>query len=383
LRPMLEVLVGGLAGDEKSRFADFVLRKFDATQDDDIAALYLGAAFNVNPDAATGALAAKLDRLGAADQTRLAQRVLARVFGDRVFNRGIDPKSLPPDLLQRLLLIAFRTIRIEEDNNRPNGEVYSPNERDHAQSARGALFSAFIDTPSRATYEGILELAKADGFPISRDRMTQFARRRAEIDSEAVPWLPSEAAALELTFDTAPQSPADLQLVTVRRLSDMQHDLLNADFAQGATLKSLPDEPAVQVWVANELNNRQRRAYSVERESHVVDRKAPDIRLRAKVSDASMPLEIKIAESWTLEELESALVDQLGARYLRAQDAQHGVLLLVHQVARPRGWKGPDDTYLSFSDVVSRLQGTADKLASHFGGPQVRVCTLDVSGVEK
>ena len=61
--------------------------------------------------------------------------------------------------------------------------------------------------------------------------------------------------------------------------------------------------------MANELRNRQGRAYSVEREPHVVDEKEPDIRLRAKASDASLPIEVKVPESWSLAELEEALTD--------------------------------------------------------------------------
>lgn len=59
-------------------------------------------------------------------------------------------------------------------------------------------------------------------------------------------------------------------------------------------------------WVASELRSRQGRAYSIEREPHVFDEKEPDIRLRAKESDASLPIEIKVPESWSLNELESA-----------------------------------------------------------------------------
>ena len=51
---------------------------------------------------------------------------------------------------------------------------------------------------------------------------------------------------------------------------------------------------------------RQRRAYSLEREPHVVDEKEPDIRMRAPKTDASVPIEIKVAESWTLPELEAS-----------------------------------------------------------------------------
>ena len=113
--------------------------------------------------------------------------------------------------------------------------------------------------------------------------------------------------ALEKQFDNAPISAADLELVAERRLADINHDLHHGDFAQGRTVKALGDERAVQRWVANELRNLQGRAYSVEREPHVVEEKEPDIRLRARTTDTSLPIEIKVAESWTLPKLEDAL----------------------------------------------------------------------------
>jgi hypothetical protein len=161
----------------------------------------------------------------------------------------------------------------------------------------------------------------------------------------------------------------------------MQHDLLHADFAQGATVKALPDETAVQNWIADRLRLKQGRAYSVEREPHVVDEKEPDVRLRARVSDASVAIEIKVPESWTLEQLEAAQADQLCGRYLRARDARHGILLLVHQKTRPKGWQDKKTgTFLTFSELVHRLR----ELAVHIAGtgpdaPQPEISALDVS----
>jgi hypothetical protein len=135
--------------------------------------------------------------------------------------------------------------------------------------------------------------------------------------------------------------------------------------------------------VATELRSRQGRAYSVEREPHVADEKAPDIRLRAKASDASLPIEVKVPESWSLAELEEALNEQLAGRYLRAQDAKHGILLLVHQQARSRGWAAADGSFLAFEQVVAHLRKIAEQTAgSAQDTPQALIEVIDVSEVE-
>ena len=108
---------------------------------------------------------------------------------------------------------------------------------------------------------------------------------RAANDSESAPWSPVNVIEFEQTAEAAPSTSIDLQRVALWRLDDIEQDLLHGDFAQGATVKGLPDENAVQNWVAQQLRDKQRTAYSVEREPHVVEEKEPDIRLRAKLTD--------------------------------------------------------------------------------------------------
>jgi hypothetical protein len=120
--------------------------------------------------------------------------------------------------------------------------------------------------------------------------MMELARGRAESDSEAEPWSSADVYAFETDFLTVPRSPRDLQRLALRRLDDLQFDLLNSDYAQGATVASVPHEVDVQNWMADRLRRDQGRSYSIEREPHVVEEKEPDIRFRAKASDANVPM---------------------------------------------------------------------------------------------
>jgi hypothetical protein len=186
--------------------------------------------------------------------------------------------------------------------------------------------------------------------------------------------------AYEKTFETAPNTGKDLKHVIMRRLADIQHDLLHGDFAQGKSFKALPAEVDVQNWVADRLRLRQGRSFSVEREPHLIDEKEPDIRVRAKASDACVSTEIKVVESWTLEQLEAALAQQLCGRYLRAKDGRHGILLLVHQAERPNGWQIQKDGFLTFPQVVAHLHEMALRICgASWDGPQPEIAVLDVS----
>jgi hypothetical protein len=116
----------------------------------------------------------------------------------------------------------------------------------------------------------------------------------------------------------------------------------------------------------------------------VVDEKEPDVRLRAKASDATLAMEIKVAESWTLPDLEDALVTQLCGRYLRAREARYGLLVLVHQQPRSRGWRDPQSgAMLSVKEVVAHLERIAAAMAgATTEAPQPLIAVLDVSTME-
>ncbi len=381
LSPLLAIVARGLDPSARAAFVELALGRFNDATELETASLYLSSVFALNSAVATDTLLAKFETLGPDGQGRFAQAVLPRLFGDGWFRHTDTLPAIPFESLERLLMIAFGTIRVQDDRIHPSGEVYSPDGRDNAEHARSAIFKAFIETPGRATFNAINRLSRADGFPIPAPHLEDLARERAAKDSEAAPWRPSDPFAFEQTFETAPSTPCDLQQVLLRRLADIQYDLLHSDFAQGRHLSAIPDEKGVQIWVADRLHLKRGRSYSVERESHVADEKEPDVRLRSRVSDANVPTEIKVAERWTVEGLESAVDDQLCARYLRAAGARHGVLLLVHLKPRARGWpvRG-QKIVLSFLELVARLRTRAAQIAAvSSDSPQPEIAVLDVS----
>jgi len=384
LRPLLPTLVHGLPEGDKWDFYTLVLDRFQDSDNPQVSAQYLGAAYAISAHGATDALVAKLDRLGETEKTALVERVLPQIFGSRWPRQETSATSLDMATLEHLVLLAYRIVRIEEDHDRTKQGVYSPDERDEAQEARSAAFNALVSMPGAATFEAIMRLIDTPQFPILTSRLRALAHSRASEDAEHTPWTADEALRVEQQFERPPVTGRELQLVALQRLEDLQHDLIHGDFQQGTTLSALPDEPAVQNWMADRLRHVQGNAYSIEREPHVAEEKKPDLRFRGKASDANVATEIKVAESWTLPQLEEALVNQLCRQYLRAQDGREGILLLVHQAPRPKGWELPDGTYLSFEAVVQRLCTLAASIRSaSLSGPQPEISVIDVSTCAK
>lgn len=383
LEYLLDVINENLPSTSRASLLTITLERFETCDTLSASASYIGAAFSIDPNLAADVLTARLDRRAPQEQAELAERVLPLLFGDRLTPSERSPKKLTFSCLLRMVKTAYAAVRVIEDRQRESGVAYSPDRRDRAEWARNAAFKTLVETPGRATYEALHQFREIADFPVSAERLTSLAMDRAATDAEHAPWLPGDAKTFEQTREAPPRTTLDLQRLALGRLADIQADLLTSDFAQGKTLAGLPDETAVQGWVADRLNLERGSSYSVERESRVVDEKEPDIRLRAKHSQATLPIEVKVTDRWTLEDLEAALVTQLCGKYLRAQDAKYGVLLIVHRNPREKGWKaGNSETYLSFEQLIAHLKGmAADISATDPLGPQPEIAVLDVSTV--
>ena len=380
LRPLLPTLVRGVPEGEKPQLCLLAIDRFNSVQDPQISAQYLGVAYAIDAARATDALTAKLDLLGERDKTLLVERVLPHIFGSHWYGIPAHAASMDLPTLERLVTLAFRIVKPEEDRDRANKGVYSPDERDIAEAARSSALDTLVKTPGQATFDAISRMAAQHQLPFAAERLRAMAHGRAAADAEDTPWRATEVAAFEETAERKPATGKQLQATAMLRLADMQHDLIHGDFQQGKTLSALPDERAVQNWVADRLRQLQGTAYSIEREPHVADEKEPDLRFRSRVSDVSVATEIKVAESWSLAELEDALTKQLCGQYLRAQDGREGILLLVNQKLRPKGWQLPDGTFIDFAQLVERLRVMAESIrGSSMNGPQPEICVIDVS----
>lgn len=384
LEPMLGILRRGLPQTRKASLYSLALDRFQSSDDPEVVALYIGTAFAVDDQGAMDALEARVEQVDASTQKAFVERALPEIFGSCLRPRANAGTAVDPRTLERLVLLAFRTVRVEDDHERANKGVYSPDARDAAQEARSAAFSMLVTQPGQAAFGAIQRLIDVPGFPVPSSRLRALALERAGTDAEHTAWKADDPFRFEQQFERPPVTGQELQLVVLQRLQELQHELIHGDFQQGVVLSALPKESDVQAWIADRMRLVQGAAYSIEREVEVAAMKNPDLRFRAKASDANVAIEIKVAESWTLEQLEDALVTQLCEQYLRAQDSRDGVLLLVHQKPRPKGWELPDGAYLSFDGLVQRLQEQATNICRQTPtGPRPAVAVLDVSKCAK
>jgi hypothetical protein len=381
LSPLLRIALQGASEEHRPRLAKLGIDAFLTATDEGIGIRYLAVAFALDPRSSVDALSSTAASLVGQQKATLVDRFLSATFGDETLDSVATTTKPPGEVLQELVRLDFETYNSETARRRKPGVVYSTDAIDVAYQARSAVFNRLAQTSGAATYQALLRFENDPSCPVPAKRIRALAEERAIQDSDIAPWPPSELFQFEKSYETMPRTAKDLQSALLSRVEDMQHDLLHGDFSQGKTLRRLELEVDVQNWVADRLRLKQGRSFSVEREPHVVGEKEPDVRLRAKATDASVAMEIKIAESWSLNQLDKALEDQLCSRYLRARDGRYGVLLLVHHGRGKVRWEDTSTgQLLSFHEVVARLGGRAAEIAAeHHDAPQPEIASLDVS----
>ena len=377
LDPALKILEVGIL--DRAILASRMLARFRCEPDAERRALYLGAAFAADATASASALDEILVGMDAKARKSLVEMAMPQIFGGDWATAAVDVDAIPTPILRRLVEIAYREIKTEDDVDRSNGQVYSPGARDHAQTARSRALKVLVDRPGAATYEAIRSMASS-GFPIDPAIMERMAEERAWIDSESAAWKPSDVVSFDDDFTAIPRTAKDLQTLAINRLDDLQRRLDGDDFNQGPVLASQLDERSVQNWFANEFRRDQRLSFSIEREPHVAKEKEPDLRLQARATTAKLPIEIKVAGSWSRVQLEDALTKQLMGRYLLEPDSRWGILLIVCRAKRRKGWRMPDGTYAQISGVVEHLRRIAQDIAGKDAeAAQMSVQLIDVS----
>jgi hypothetical protein len=305
------------------------------------------------------------------------------LFGDLMHRSVEPPKALSVDSLVQLLMLAFEGVRPSDDIHRPSGKVYSRELRDEAQDAREMIFHRLTKTPGEAAQAALERLSAIPNFPIRPEWVRIHAFRHAEADAELAAWMPDDVLTFERTFDRAPTTTADLQLLARRRIEGIQHDLINGRFSQGDTLQGLVDENAVQRWLATQFDARKAESYTVQRETHYADEKEPDITLISRHSGVELPIEVKVVDGLSVAQLEAALEIQLCEQYLRHDSTRHGILLLVYQEARALGWDlTPGSARVPFEPVLARLHQLAKRIRETSAtAPQPIIAAIDVSQV--
>lgn len=330
------------------------------------AAVWLPILMQLNPEAAVAALETGLADIEPSVRGP-AVGWFSLLFDQDRRGGGVNLQSpeFTPDLLLRLARLAYRHVRLVDDISHEG--AYSPDDRDHAQRARGALLNAVLTAPGAAGWKAKLELASDPQFVDLKDRAVALARERAAEEAEGPAFTEAEVVALD-TYGEAPPTTRDAMFAIMRdRLEDID-DLLLQDVSPREAWANITREHLMRRELARELRNHANHMYTVDQEAATADEKETDIRLRATRSQQQATIELKIGEKpRSAAVLRKALKDQLLKKYMAADDCRAGCLVVT--VRSGKTWTHPrSGTRLDLNGLIAMLNEEASRLAAKLGG---------------
>ena len=357
----LRVLREAEGEEERETIARECRKRYEAEPTGPLALMWLRGLFQFDAERGARVLMKAFGNGGEARTSERAVVAFARLFG------GHDPVSLEisdptvcATVLRELVRCAYAFVRREDDVVHTG--AYSPDTRDDAQTARNFLLSRLLDTPGPEARRVVLELAEEQDFAHLRDRLKLLARNKAGAEAELETFDPAVVLALRKNLEAPPQDRDGLFTVMMDRLTDLDHEFRHGDLSDRDLVQGTKLEAQVQRTLAWRLQAKANGAYKITREEEVADQKRTDIRFLSVQGEAKAVAEVKIADNWSLRQLEEALRDQLFGQYLRDGDCKAGCLLLTYRGEKGY-WRHPESgKRLGFGEIVECLRESAAKI---------------------
>jgi hypothetical protein len=358
-------IVLAIPGLDQAAFIDIAKARAMAIKSHSRLALWLAAWMCLDAKGALDTLNSLLSRItDTVHATELCMMFIVALLGGRREHVKSEYRNyIQTEILLALIKLMHTHIRSSEDIDRANGRPYSPGLRDDAQDARSQLFRLLQNIPGKPTYLALVDLSKHHPDNNMREWYAVHAKRRAESDAEADPWLPEDISCFAAEAARSPQNHRELFDTTVSRLLDLKADLEDGDTSFAEILQSVKDETKHRNVIGGWLRDHSHGRYSVPQEEELADAKKPDIRVHGIGFDGPIPIELKVADNnWSIANLTERLNNQLCGQYLRDVRSNFGIFLLVY-LGKQHYWRHPKTgKHLNFHELVQLLKLEAKKI---------------------
>lgn len=336
----------------------------------------------VDPEAAIPALAQHLSGIAvASDRTDFAMRFVLGLWGGRRSETyGARNKFHTPQHLKLLYALMHQHIRVADDIVRTAGGVYSPEMRDDAQDARNRLLEEVNKLPGKEAFLALADIAAANRQSSSFPYLEMLCKRKAEQDADLDSWTEENVREFNDQQDRTPSTHRELAQLAVLRLLDLKDDLEEGDDSVADIVRSVTGETRLRNYIGHELRQKAFGRYSIPQEEELADAKKPDLRFHGVTIDAPVPVELKIADSWTGPQLFERLENQLAGDYLRDVRSGRGIFGLVYR-GEKSGWELPGTARsVDFDGLIEALTAHWAELAPKFPGvDEITIIGIDLS----
>ena len=363
LRQVIGVLLKHGDEDAHTHVLTVARQRLEDDLPDKLAFIWLPTLMRLDPALGVSALA---ERIRAVEPEAHSEAVswFSVLFGDRQDAINLKAPAFSPQLLLRLLRLAYRHVRPVDDA--VHESAWSPDTRDHAEDARNAILSALLEAKGEEGLATKLEMANDPLFSHFKDRIIAVAEENWAQEIDSVVFDETQAVALDRTGEAPASTNEAMCRIMCDRLSDLD-DLLLSDTSPRDAWARITDERVMRREIARELRHAANGLYTVDQEAVTADEKETDIRLRSVVSEHEAVIELKRAEAWSARQTRETIHHQLVKKYMASENSRSGCLLLT--LAKDRRWKHPDSgTYIDLSELMALLCAEAKQEEEMMGG---------------
>ncbi|WMS43135.1 hypothetical protein RDV64_01650 [Acuticoccus sp. MNP-M23] len=274
------------------------------------------------------------------DAVRAAQEFLTSLLGNQFSERaGSRVGSFRnAEHLGCLYDLACCYVRREHDIDRPDGEAYSAELRDHAQYARSKLLHLLAEIPGKPTHTALIKLAGQEPEACHSKWLRRLARQRAERDADQVSWAAADLRQFGVDQTRTPTTHRELFDATVQLLHDLKDWLERGNESPYRTWARADDEGEMRNLIVGRLNQEAKARFTCAQENELPNRQRTDIWTQIPAASA-VPIELKLLDKgWSGPDLCERLRNQLAGDYLREERGGCGVMLLIRQ-NKTQSWR--------------------------------------------
>jgi hypothetical protein len=288
----------------------------------------------------------------------------ANLFGNRRDTVNLGDQRFTPQLLLRLLRLAYRNIRVEDDAHHEGS--FTPDIRDDAERARSNIVTALFNAKGEEGWAAKIEMAADPLCKHFKDRILAVAEENLALEIDADILTEAQVVALEKYSEAPASTNASMFAVMNDRLSEL-NDLLLSDASPRETWAGISEEKLMRREIARELRHAANSIYTVDQEAVTADEKETDIRLRSASLKHEAVIELKLGDKRTAKDLRDTIENQLVKKYMAADNSRSGALLVT--LKKDRKWKHPDKKdMIDFKELFTLLCDEARRVEESLNG---------------
>ena len=192
--------------------------------------IWLSVLMRIDPDLGISALEDRIRTVEPGARTE-AVVLFGVLFGDRNDPINLKTPHFTPQQLLRLLRLAYHHVRKVDDAIHLG--TYSPDIRDHAESARDEIISALLESKGEEGWAAKLEMANDPHCAHFKDRILAKAEEHWAQEIDSVAFDEKQAIALDNTGEAPASTNEAMFSIMNDRLADLDELLTTGHFPQG------------------------------------------------------------------------------------------------------------------------------------------------------